>query len=53
MSEPYLVPQFIVDALFADLKSLKRAQRKGLQNINKCIDEVKQRVKVLEAERVK
>jgi len=53
LSEPYLVPQFIVDAMIADLKDLKRVQRKGLQNINNHIEDIEKRIKVLEAERVK
>jgi translation initiation factor 2B subunit (eIF-2B alpha/beta/delta family) len=53
MNEPYTIPKEVIDILIAELKDLKRICEKGIQNINKRIDEVKQRVKVLEAERVK
>jgi tetrahydromethanopterin S-methyltransferase subunit G len=53
MSETYLIPTALVDKLLADLEELKKITSQGFQNINKRIDEVKQRVKVLEAERVK
>lgn len=53
MSETYIVPKTIVDILLEQLKELKKITEQGIENINKRIDEVKQRVKVLEVERVK
>ena len=52
MDESYIVPKALVDKMLEALKDLKRTTEKGIQNINKRIDEVKQRIKVLEAERV-
>jgi translation initiation factor 2B subunit (eIF-2B alpha/beta/delta family) len=52
VSESYIIPKDLVDKLVEDLKDLKQMTKKGIQNINKRIDEVKQRVKVLESERV-
>lgn len=53
MSETYTIPKVLVDKLLEDLKDLKQITQQGIQNINKRIDDVKQRVKVLEVERVK
>jgi len=53
MNEAYTIPKWIVDALLEDLKGLKKATETGISKINERITGLEQRLKTLEAERVK